>query len=370
MNMLVHEEAPTDDSSVRVEEAVRADKFVIEGNVIKGVHLIGFAAKNTVKPSKTPYSYSEKALREAVPLYDNVDVYTNHGVGTNARDVEDKIGYVTNPSFKDNVGVVGDIVLNPKHTAYEAVLWWAEHKPSKLAMSHVAHTQYDAKENVMVKVAKVHSVDLVSDGSTTHAGLFKEGVLADTITSEKWLDIVLHTAFDAIYEVRYPVGKPLTQAEKAVKIAPIVKDLLDEVSKMVTTTTKESTPITKSKENTMEFADITLDTLRKNRKDIVDAIAAEAVTTHIETEEAVADAIKVIPEDGRSETFKRLVREAVVKGDDKAVEELVADRKSMLDKTTTVAAVESVPAAHARVKTKTTEVKADAKSVAAIVKRK
>lgn len=367
--MLVHEDATTDLLEQRTVEAVRADRFVIEGNKIKDVHLVGFQAKNIVKPAKTPYTYTPTALKEAVALYENVDIYVNHAKDDDSRDAEDKIGFISAPKFKEGTGITGDLVLNPKHVAYESFMWWAANKPSKLAMSHVALTKYDAKENAMVAVAKVYSVDFVSDGSTTHDGLFKEGVLTDKIKTDKWFDIIVGTAWDAIYEAKYPLGKTLTQEQKAVSIIPVVKDLLDELSKMVPAKSKESVVTTTEiiKEHTMEFADITLDALRKARKDLVDAIATEAVDKHIEVEESVADALKGVPADACSDTFKTLVREAVVAGNDKRVAELVEDRKGLATKV--VAVVEAAPAP-AR-KSHTTESKpADTKSIAALAKKK
>jgi hypothetical protein len=366
-------ESVQDVATIEVDavEGIRADKYNLVDSTIKDVHLIGLKAKNAIKPNTQPYSYKEAALKEAAPLYDNVDIYVDHLPGMEARSVTDKIGFISNPVFKEGLGVFGDITLNPKHVAYEAVVWWAKNKPAKLGMSHVARTQYDAKENAMVKIAKVFSVDLVSEGSTTHDGLFKEGVLVDKINSEKWLDILIDTAWNAVYEIKYPLGKSLTQEEKAVKIAPVIKDLLDELSKMLPAKVKESvvepTEI-KKKDNNMEFADITLETLTKNRKDLVTAIESKAVETYIEVEEAVADAIKIIPEDARSTTFTKLVREAVVAGNDKLVNELVADRKELTGKQTAV--VEAAPAARTRIDKKTETKALDVKSIGAMVKQK
>jgi hypothetical protein len=361
-------------------EGVKSKKYRVEGNVIKDVHLVGIQAQNIVKPNDAPYVYKESALKEAVLLYENVDIYVGHAKGNEDRNPTDKIGYVASPVFKEGAGVFGDLVLNPKHTAFEAFVWWANNKPENLAMSHVARTFYDAKENAMTKIAKVYSVDFVSNGSTTHEGLFKEGVLTDKIMSDKWLCILLSTFNDAVYEIKYPLGKTLTQEDQAVQLVPVIEDLLSEVKKIITEEEKQDpdstdTPASSEankqkeskKENVMEYKDITLEDLKKNRKDLFEAISTEAVEAHIETEQAVKEAVSAVQEDARSDTFIKLVREAVVAGNDKLVTELVNDRKALASKTAVVVEAAAPARKHTAVKS---DEKLDVKSVASLINKK
>lgn len=369
----------TDATKISVMEAARSRKIRVEGNVLKDVHLVGPKTQNYVKPSKTPYEYKLTALEAAAPLYENVDIFVGHtpkDVPTVAlRDPTQKIGFATNVKYKANEGLFGDITLNEKHPAYESFIWWANNKPEKLMMSHEAQCTYSAKENAMTEIHKVDCVAFVSEGSTTQ-GLFKEGVIADKIADEKMLNIVLSTFHDITYEVQYPLGKSLTMTERAVQLIPVVKDLLEELSKLVPQTdasethseaknTEQTKAITK--ESTMEFKDITLDELTKQRKDLVDAIATKAVESHIHTEEAVTEALSAIPVEHQSDLFKTQVREAVVAGNDKLVASLVSDRKSLVEKATTK--VVEAPATRHTAKKQTEEKPLSKADIVALAKK-
>jgi hypothetical protein len=342
VNVTEEAEAITDTSKVSVVEAARTNKMKVDGNTLRNVHLVGFSTKNYVKPSKQPYAYTQEALSNAVALYENADIYVGHTktptVGL--RDPSEKIGFATGIKYDAKEGLFGDITLNEKHPAYESFIWWAQHKPEKLMMSHEAQCTYNPKLNAMTEIHKVDCVAFVSEGSTTK-GLFKEGVIADKIADEKMLNIVMDTFWSITHEIQYPLGKTLTMTERAVQLVPVVKDLLEELSKLVPSTkdaseaNTEAVKVTPTKESTMEFKDITLDELSKQRKDLVDAIATKAVEAHIHTEEAVTEALSEIPVEHQSDLFKTQVREAVVAGNDKLVAQIVADRKVLVEKATT-----------------------------------
>lgn len=345
------------------------ERATVRKNVIEGVHLVGFQAKNRRSPELTPYKYKESALRTAVPLYDNADIYISHGKGTDERPVESKIGFVSNAKFKEGVGVVGDLVLNEKHPFFEAMIWWAENKPSKLGMSHVATNLYNSKENAVVEVRKVHSVDIVSSPSTTD-GLFKEGVVEDKL-NERRLEAVLDAAWSLISDVQWPLqGNKLPMGERAVKVLPVVKDLIAELNKIIT-------PSTTTKESDMELKDLTIDKLKSDRSDLVAAIAKEAITVHTATEAKIAESVKDIPEKLKTTLFMTQVRESI--NDDTKLQALITDRKSLITtetkeskeavKTEEVTQVESAPPAR-NVTTTTPAKKLDRNEVVAAAKRK
>ena len=117
----------------------------------------------------------------------------------------------------------------------------------------------------------------------------------------------------------------------------------------------------------MEFKDITLDELTKQRKDLVDAIATKAVESHIHTEEAVTEALSAIPVEHQSDLFKTQVREAVVAGNDKLVASLVSDRKSLVEKATTK--VVEAPATRHTAKKQTEEKPLSKADIVALAKK-
>jgi hypothetical protein len=366
---------PVVDATMQVQEASRGKKIRVEGNILRDVHLVGLTTKNFVKPNKEPYTYKEAALEAAVDKYENVDIFVGHTpkdvLTIGLRDPSEKIGFISNVKFKAKEGLFGDITLNEKHPNTEAFIWWAEHKPEKLMMSHEAQCTYNAKENAMTAVHKVDCVAFVSEGSTT-TGLFKEGVIKDKIDNDKMLNIIMDTFWSCAADCQYPLGKMLPQADRAVQLIPVIKDLLEEVSKLVPTTkadTQES-EVTSKKESTMEYVDITLDALAKQRKDLVDAISAKAIESHIKTEEAVAEALAEIPEDHRSDLFKKQVREAVVAGDDKLVDQIVSDRKSLVEKAEAkVKTVEAPAVKPGKTQQKQEKVVFDVKSIASLAKK-
>jgi hypothetical protein len=376
----VYEDDATPNTGERIAEAMRGSKYQIEGNKIKGVHLLGMQSKNVKKGQKDPFSYDETATKEAATLYNNIDIVVGHtpdNISYGQRDPSDKIGFTENACFKESKGLFGDIVLNEKHPMFEQFMWWAKNKPEKLMLSHEAWCNYDDKTNKMTKINAVDCIAFVTVGGTTE-GLFKEGVITDTITQEdeeRKLERLLRTFIEISYEKRWPLGKTLTQEQQAVEIAPVIQDLLTEVNKLLpktqteaATTAADSLHKESKKEHTMEFADITLETLTKNRKDLVEVIALDAVDKHVAIETAVAEALAKVPVEVHSDIFKAQVRAAVEKGDTKLVESLVADRKELVGKVTTQTE-SALPPAQARGK-KQPEKEASKADVLALAKKR
>lgn len=337
----MQEDVAVADADCKQQILTLFERVSVRKNVIEGVHLVGFQAKNRIAPDKMPYTYKESALKQAAPLYDNVDVYLSHGTGNDERPIETKIGYVANPRFKEGAGVIGDIVLNEGHQYFAAMVWWANNKPSNLGMSHVATNLFNAKENAVVEIRKVHSVDIVSTPSTTN-GLFKEGIVEDKV-SETELETYLRAAMCLIDEIQWPLqGNKLPQQDRAVKVLAVIKDLANELGMIIT-------PSTDTKESDMEIKDLKIEELKAKRSDLVAIIAKEAVDLHVAIEAKIQESVKDIPSKLKTELFTTLVREAVVAKDDKKLADLVADRKALIGTTDTkdeeVTLVESTPPA-------------------------
>jgi len=350
-------------ADTKQEEMLVFERASVRKNVIEGVHLVGMRAKNRIRADKPPYTYKESALKQAVPLYENQDVYLSHGKANDERPIEAKIGYATNISFKEGVGVVGDLVLNEKHPFFGATIWWAQNKPDKLGMSHVATNLFDSKENAVVDIRKVHSIDIVSSPSTTD-GLFKEGVIADK-ANERALENMLDASWQLIAEVQYPMqGNKLPMADRAVKIVPVIKDLAKELIKIAALKTTESE---QQKESDMEYKDISIEELKKQRTDLVDAITKEAVVAHKAIEAKVQESVKDVPTQLKSDTLISLIREAVVANDSKKLTDLVNDRKSLVV-TTSVESVSPMPPVVGEIAKSV--VKMDSKAILAAAKKR
>lgn len=338
------------------------ESIKVEGNKLKNVHLVGLKAKNKEKGKAEPYSYKEEALSAAIANYDGVDVNTNHNKQEyKNRDIADKIGYIESPVFKEGKGIYGDVVLNEKHPLFEAIKWWAENKPSKLGMSHVAAVVYSESENAVTKVGKVYSVDIVSAPSTTN-GLFSEGVVGDKIselTDDDKIRTLTRAVSDLMWESAYSMEKSLTAKEKALKLKTIYEDAALEVGKLFPV--QEST---KTEGNDMKIEDITLDMLKKDRRDLVDAIKQESIAAVAALDKKVQEAVTGIPTELLTPVFTKVVREAIEAGKD--IADLVADRKALAKETPETLRQESQQSDQK----KTDKKKCDKETVLSIIKSK
>lgn len=330
-------------------KSVTSSKLTKDG-ILKDVHLIGLHGKaNKLPGSKTPYKFAEAAIKEAITekRYDNIDVYIGHAEVDGQRNPKDKIGFVIPGTTKhrEGSGGYGDIQYNTAHPYYEAMLFWIDQQPEGIMMSHVADMRVNKESNQVVNIARVYSVDMVLNGNTTMNMFGKEGVIADGIAadhvSSKLRDTV-EKANSLMWRVMYPLNsygstdqnKVLTDPEKALLMAAIAKDLVAELKVLGASTKKEST---------MEYKDIALDALAKERPDLVKQIEAAAVDTANKFNAKVSECVKEIPEAKRSDAFMKQVRESLAKNDDAGAKAIVDDRLALVKES--VAVVTSVESA-------------------------
>ncbi len=137
--------------------------------VLRGVKLLGLRSRNGRR-------YAEKALRDAIGLYEGSKVNVNHPTRDPLapRDYRDRLGVVRNVRFQRGNGLFGDLHYNPRHALAEQLAWDAEHAPENVGLSHnvLARTRRESDELVVEAITRVQSVDLVADPATT-AGLFE-----------------------------------------------------------------------------------------------------------------------------------------------------------------------------------------------------
>ena len=138
--------------------------------VIRGALLCGNISANG-------RDYPARAFSgERIKRYEGKSAFLNHASKPGqARDVRDKVAWIENARHRADGMPIGDIGFNPKHPDAESVLWYAEHKPSALGLSHVAHCRYEHKNgrDVVEEIIGVESVDIVVDPATTH-GFFEQ----------------------------------------------------------------------------------------------------------------------------------------------------------------------------------------------------
>lgn len=138
------------------------------GAVVHNVKIIGFHSANERE-------YTPEALRQAIPMYEGVNVNIDHPDGSpdEQRSAWDRIGFLKNVKFVEGKGLYGDLHLLPSHPFTERILEAAEKMPQIYGLSHNAKGEgfedKKTKRFVVNKVIEVRHVDLVADPATTHS---------------------------------------------------------------------------------------------------------------------------------------------------------------------------------------------------------
>ena len=147
-----------------------------ENGVVSGVKILGVKSRNN-------RIYPIETLRDAAPLYENAKVNVNHpdGSPTESRKYQDRVGSIKNVTVQEN-GLYGDFHFNPKHPLAEQMLWDAERAPENFGFSHnvEAVVRLENGAQVVDKIVRVRSVDLVADPATT-SGLFESESLNNDV---------------------------------------------------------------------------------------------------------------------------------------------------------------------------------------------
>ena len=138
------------------------------GAIVHNVKIIGFQSANDRE-------YTPEALKQAIPMYEGVNVNIDHPDGgpDEQRSAWDRIGFLKNVKFVEGKGLYGDLHLLPSHPFTERILEAAEKMPQIYGLSHNAKGEgfedKKTKKFVVNKVAEVRHVDLVADPATTHS---------------------------------------------------------------------------------------------------------------------------------------------------------------------------------------------------------
>lgn len=171
--------------------------------VLRGVKLIGLASQNGRR-------YRERALAQAIPLYEEAKVNVNHPKdGPLApRDYRDRLGVIRGVKLRRGEGLFGDLHFNPKHALAEQLVWDAEHNPRNVGFSHnvMAQVTREGEQTVVEAISRVHSIDLVADPATT-LGLFET---REAVTPFEW---------DALTQETLKLHRPDLVAEMEAQLA-------------------------------------------------------------------------------------------------------------------------------------------------------
>ncbi|MBT4866813.1 MAG: hypothetical protein HON53_17045 [Planctomycetaceae bacterium] len=122
----------------------------------------------TGRDSKNGYRYSEQALEQAVPLYENKPVFLDHAVSVSRpheRSARDLVGSIVNPRYEGG-RVRSDVQLLDTE-AGRTFLALSESKSPAVGMSHVVLAERGDDRAIVEKIHDVVSVDAVVFPATT-----------------------------------------------------------------------------------------------------------------------------------------------------------------------------------------------------------
>lgn len=137
--------------------------------IIRDVKILG-------KHSKNGRTYSDKAMNDAVRLYEGVKVNVDHP-SRDRQNVEhgfmEGFGSLRNVRRKGD-GVFGDLHFLKSHPSAEVICEAAERFPDQFGLSHNAEgeTHYEGGQLIVESLASVDSVDIVGRPATNN-GLFE-----------------------------------------------------------------------------------------------------------------------------------------------------------------------------------------------------
>ncbi len=226
-----------------------------ESGVIRGVKILGLQSKNKRR-------YTPECVAAAIPLYEGRPAFVDHvrPGQEGPRSYRDKIGVHRNirQAPDTSPGLVSDFHLNLKHPLAESILWDAENAPQSLGFSHDAQGRIVRKggEAVVEEILSVASCDLVCRPATTN-GLFED----TAEIPEEQVEFCEH-GLSAVSDLRTILLGSDPLETKQARLREVVAAWAGEIG-----------GITRHEESTMEWSDITLASLRENRKDLADALA-------------------------------------------------------------------------------------------------
>jgi hypothetical protein len=225
-----------------------------ERGVIPGVKILGLESKNG-------RTYTPKCAAEAMPLYENAAVFVDHQMKGEQRSYHDRIGHLTNVTAKAD-GLYADLHVNPKNSIAEQLFWDAENAPSHVGLSHDCEAVLNRKDGktLVESISRVNSVDLVAKAATV-SGLFESQELPDDPEQRELCEHGFSVASDARLIL---LGEDTIENKKA-RLLEIVAVWHEELA---------GEPVTQ-KEQSMEWAEITKESLTEHRKDLVDLILVD-----------------------------------------------------------------------------------------------
>lgn len=241
-------------------QSLRVDR---DQGVIQGVKVIGLVSKNG-------RTYTAQCLAKALPLYEGAPCFVDHGAEGKSRSYRDRIGRLQEVSARAD-GLYANLHYNKKHALAEQLAEDAEHAPANVGLSHVVEATTAKKDGKVIveEIHKVNSVDLVAVPATT-ASLF-EGENVDPQHQE-----FAEHGLSAVSDARSIILGDASLEEKKTRLTEVLAAWRAEL-------TGDSTKEIQA----MDFKDLTVESLKANRPDLVAVLVPDA---------ALRDQVKALTE--------------------------------------------------------------------------
>ena len=204
-----------------------------KSNVIQNVTLLG-------KHSRNGRTYSDRALEDAVRLYENAPFFLDHPTDREMRDrkgtrsVLDLAGRIRNPRRVGDM-VRGTIEVLDVQPAKNLIFALAEQMPTAAGNSHrvLGRVKREGDTEVVEGLDKVFAVELVTDPATT-SGLFEsiEDKLNDPPQegdTMEYKNLTLATLRENRADLVKSIKKEIAESEEQKKLVAENKELKDKV---------------------------------------------------------------------------------------------------------------------------------------------
>jgi len=231
--------------------------------IIRGVKILGLESKNG-------RSYTPECVAKAKPLYEGAKVNVNHPAGRSPRSYQDRIGVIREVAIRQD-GLYADFHFNPRHALSEQLCWDAEHAPSNVGFSHVVSARITRKDGraTVEAIDSVESVDLVADPATT-GGLFESEELPTEPAQRELCEHGLSAVSDA-RSILLGEGEIETKKTRLLEVLAVWQAEL-------------AGHKPGHKENEMEWKEITAESLKEHRADLVEVLTGTDKTSTLEKE--------------------------------------------------------------------------------------
>jgi hypothetical protein len=253
--------AATQTGPLRIDE----EKGIIYDVLFLGTKKAGRGRQNGV--------YSPQVVQESIGKYEGVPTYVGHTKDGSNPDYANKLGVHRNVRALPEGGR-SDFHFNVDHPCAKQLIWDAKNDPNHVGFSQDAEctwSQGASGRRIVKSIDEVYSLDLVTRPATTHGLAEEEGEEESRmLESDPALKALAESSLAAMDHARSIVFAADTTVEvKRERLAEALADWTNELKPDPAPAGKASL---KEEVSQMEYKDLTLESLTKERPDLVEKL--------------------------------------------------------------------------------------------------